>query len=98
MPNTSTQSAEKQYVEYQDQVYPVVRYKFAFQWLESEGLPWWLKYGQEAPEHIRVPYGSEDSLETSKQAFSATTFIDDIDPSALPPVRACDAKFLNDRR
>jgi hypothetical protein len=40
--STHVHAAETHNIEYQQVVYPVVRYKFAFEWMKAGGTPWWL--------------------------------------------------------
>ena len=48
-------SAELQEV---DDDHSVVRYKFAFQWCEGQGDPWWLRFA----EHVSAQTGAGQDL------------------------------------
>ncbi|KAF9452750.1 hypothetical protein P691DRAFT_756135 [Macrolepiota fuliginosa MF-IS2] len=61
----------------------VVRYKFAFQWCESQGDPWWLKFNASnvpgSPDPGRSPPNtSEDEPECVEQSFAPFAHIEQI--------------------
>lgn len=65
-------SAEKHKIQYEQSVESVIRYKFAFEWVESEGEPWWLSEPKD-------PVDWQKSLSHSTKGLNFTCVRDVVD-------------------
>lgn len=67
-------SAELQQV---DEDHSVVRYKFAFQWCEGQGDPWWVQGTEEVPDIAQAlngqPHDREPGVSTTEERDNSMT-------------------------
>lgn len=60
-----------------DEDHSVVRYKFAFQWCEGQGDPWWIQGTEEAPDVAQAPNGQprdrEPGVGTTEERDNSTS-------------------------
>jgi len=60
-----------------DEDHSVVRYKFAFQWCEGQGDPWWIQGTEEAPDVPQAPNGQprdrEPGVSTAEEQDNSTS-------------------------